>query len=115
MTLALTGHGVARGIAIGRCHLAERNELDISEYRIGPEEVEREVQRFRNAVDAARGQLEELSSRMTHNVGMGAGEIIQTHVMMLGDVRLRENTEEHIQRELCNAEWALQMQRNNFV
>ncbi len=115
MTLALTGHGVARGIAIGRCHLAERNELDISEYRIGPEEVEREVQRFRNAVDAARGQLEELSSRMTHNVGMGAGEIIQTHVMMLGDVRLRENTEEHIQRELCNAEWALQMQLEQLL
>ena len=62
MTLALTGHAVARGIAIGRCHLVERSELDIVEYRIGPEEVDREIQRYRHAVDAARQQLEEIAS-----------------------------------------------------
>lgn len=110
MTLALTGHAVARGIAIGRCHLVERNELDIGEYRIAAEEVEREIQRYRNAVDAAGKQLEELAGRVIQSVGIGAGEIIQTHVQMLGDSRLRDSTEEHIRRELCNAEWALQMQ-----
>jgi phosphotransferase system enzyme I (PtsI) len=110
VTLALTGHPVARGIAIGRCHLVERNELDIGEYRIAAEEVEREIQRYRNAVDAAREQLEELTGRMTQSVGIGAGEIIQTHVQMLSDSRLRDSTEQHIRRELCNAEWALQMQ-----
>jgi len=110
VTLALTGHPVARGIAIGRCHLVERNELEIGEYRIATEEVEREIQRYRSAVEAARQQLEELAGRVIQNVGIGAGEIIQTHVMMLGDARLRENTEQHIRRELCNAEWALQMQ-----
>jgi phosphotransferase system enzyme I (PtsI) len=110
MTLALTGHAVARGIAIGRCHLVERNELDIGEYRIAADEVEREIQRYRHAVDAARQQLEELAGRVIQNVGIGAGEIIQTHVQMLSDSRLRDSTEQHIRRELCNAEWALQMQ-----
>jgi phosphotransferase system enzyme I (PtsI) len=110
VTLALTGYGVARGIAIGRCHLAERNELEIGEYRIGPDEVEREIQRYRNAVAAARQQLEELAGRITQNVGIGAGEIIQTHVLMLSDSRMQDSTEQHIRRELCNAEWALQMQ-----
>jgi len=110
VTLALTGHPVARGIAIGRCHLVERNELDIGEYRIAAEEVEREIQRYRNAVDAAREQLEELTGRVIRSVGIGAGEIIQTHVQMLSDSRLRDSTEAHIRRELCNAEWALQMQ-----
>ena len=110
MTLALTGHAVARGIAIGRCHLVERNELDIGEYRIGVADVEREVQRFRSAIDAAREQLEDLSGRVIQNVGLGAGEIIQTHVLMLSDSSLRDGTEQHIRSELCNAEWALQMQ-----
>ena len=110
MTLALTGHAVARGIAIGRCHLVERNELDIGEYRIAADEVEREILRYRNAVDAAGKQLEELAGRVIQSVGIGAGEIIQTHVQMLSDSRLRDSTEEHIRRELCNAEWALQMQ-----
>jgi len=115
MTLALTGHAVARGIAIGRCHLVERNELDISEYRVGVEEVEREIQRYRAAVDAARQQLEDLAGRVIQNVGIGAGEIIQTHVMMLSDSGLQDNTEAHIRRELCNAEWALQMQLEHVL
>ena len=110
MTLALTGHAVGRGIAIGRCHLAEQSELEISEYRIAPEEVEGEISRFRKAIEAARAQLEELAGRVTRNVGIGAGEVIQTHVLMLSDSRLRDSTEEHIRSELCNAEWALQTQ-----
>jgi phosphoenolpyruvate-protein phosphotransferase (PTS system enzyme I) len=110
VTLALTGHAVSRGIAIGRCHLAEHSELDIVEYRIGADEVGREIRRLHTAVDSARQQLEELAGRVIRNVGLGAGEIIQTHVQMLGDSRLREGAEEHIRRELCNAEWALQLQ-----
>jgi phosphotransferase system enzyme I (PtsI) len=115
MTLALTGHGVTRGIAIGRCHLVERNELEIGEYRIGPDETEREIQRFHHAVEAAQRQLEALAGRVIESVGIGAAEIIQTHVQMLRDSRLRDSTEEHIRRELCNAEWALQMQLEQIL
>lgn len=71
MTLALTGHGVTRGIAIGRCHLVERNELEIGEYRIGPDETEREIQRFHHAVEAAQRQLEALAGRVIESVGIG--------------------------------------------
>jgi phosphotransferase system enzyme I (PtsI) len=110
VTLALTGHAVGRGIAIGRSHLAQQSELEISEYRIAPEEVDSEIRRFRNAIEAARNQLEELAGRVTRNVGIGAGEIIGTHVLMLSDSRLRDSTEDHIRSELCNAEWALQTQ-----
>ena len=110
MTLALTGHGVARGIAIGRCHIVVRNELDIGEYRIAPNEVDREIQRYREAVETARNQLSEMVDRMDENVTASAGEILQTHILMLEDSTIRRNTEEHIRNELCNAEWALQTQ-----
>jgi phosphotransferase system enzyme I (PtsI) len=110
MTLALTGHAVASGIAIGQTHLAEANELEIGEYRIEPENVEKEVTRYRQAVDAARKQLDELAQRISANVGIPAGEIIQTHVLMLGDDSIRQATENQIKSELCNAEWALQSQ-----
>jgi phosphotransferase system enzyme I (PtsI) len=115
MTLALTGQPVARGIAIGRSHLAEHNELEIVEYRIGPDEADNEVRRFRSSIDAAREQLEDLAARVTESVGMGAGEIIQTHVMMLGDSRLRDSTEDYIRQELCNAEWAIQIQLEQLL
>ena len=115
MTLALTGHAVARGIVIGRCHLAERNELDIVEYRITAEEADKEIARLHKAIKAASNQLEELSGRVVQSVGGGAAEIIQTHLMMLGDSRLRDETEQQIRQELCNAEWALQMQLERIL
>jgi phosphotransferase system enzyme I (PtsI) len=110
MSLTLKGHPVAPGIAIGRIHLAERNELEIGEYRIGQRDVENEIQRYRNAVDAARDQLVDVAGRIDPAVAVPAVEIIQSHVLMLGDSKLRKSTEEHIRRELCNAEWALQSQ-----
>jgi phosphotransferase system enzyme I (PtsI) len=110
MTLALTGHGVARGIAIGRCHLAERNELEIGEHRIEASDVEREISRYRDAVDATRRQLIELADRVGQGTAVPAADMIQTHILMLGDSKIRENTEAHIRKELCNAEWALQAQ-----
>ena len=110
MSLTLKGHAVAPGIAIGRVHLAERNELDIVEYRIGQEDVENEIQRYRNAVDAAREQLEELAAGIDPSVAVPAVEIIQSHILMLGDSMIGESTEEQIREELTNAEWALQSQ-----
>jgi phosphotransferase system enzyme I (PtsI) len=110
MSLTLKGHPVAPGIAIGRIHLAERNELEIGEYRIGQRDVENEIQRYRNAVDAARDQLVDVAGRIDPAVAVPAVEIIQSHVLMMGDSKLRKSTEEHIRRELCNAEWALQSQ-----
>ena len=110
MTLALTGHAVANGIAIGQTHLAERNELEIEEYRIGREDVNEEITRYHQAVDAARKQLDELAQRISRNVGIPAGKIIQIHVLLLGDDSIRVATENQIRNELCNAEWALQSQ-----
>jgi phosphotransferase system enzyme I (PtsI) len=110
MTLALTGHPVSRGIAIGQAHLAERNELEIGEYRIQEDKVEAEVERLHQALHSAREQLELLDQRVTRSAGMAASEIIQTHILMLADSSIGDAAEQRIRDELCNAEWALQLQ-----
>jgi len=115
MTLALTGHAVARGIAIGQTHLAEHNELEIGEYRIAETDVGNEIHRYRLAVKAAAKQLEQMAGRVMQNVGVPAAEIIQTHLVMLSDEKIRKATEEHIRSELCNAEWALQSQLEQIL
>ncbi len=115
MSQVLKGHAVAPGVAIGRAHLAERNELDIGEYRIGVDDVDNEVTRYRNAVYAAREQLLELSDRIDSAAAGPAWEIIQSHVLMLGDSMIRKATEELIRQELCNAEWALQSQLEQIL
>jgi phosphotransferase system enzyme I (PtsI) len=115
MSITLEGYGVAPGVAIGRVHVAESNELEIGEYRIGPEAVENEIQRYRKAVKAARNQLEELADRIGPEVAAPAADIIQSHVLMLSDSKIGKSTEEHIRNELCNAEWALQSQLEQIL
>jgi phosphotransferase system enzyme I (PtsI) len=110
VSITLKGHAVAQGIAIGQIHLAERNELDIGEYRIGAGDVENEIKRYRAAVNTAREQLLELADRIDPEAAMPAVEIIQSHVLMLGDSKIGKSTEKHIRSELCNAEWAVQVQ-----
>jgi len=115
VSLTLEGYAVAPGIAIGRVHLAESNELEIGEYRISKNDVEKEIRRYRNAVSAAREQLQELAERIDPSVAATAVDIIQSHLLMLSDSKIRQSTEDHIRMELCNAEWALQSQLEQIL
>jgi len=115
MTLALTGHAVSRGIAIGQAHLTERNELEIGEYRIQAENVDAEVKRLRDALQSATQQLELLSERVTRSAGTAASEMIQTHILMLGDSSIGDAAEKRVREEFCNAEWALQSQLETIL
>jgi phosphotransferase system enzyme I (PtsI) len=115
MSMTLEGQAVAPGIAIGRVHLAESNELEIGEYRIGNDDVENEIHRFRNALNAARQQLLEMSDRIDSSVAGSAVEMIQSHVLMLADSKITQSTEDHIREQLCNAEWALQSQLEQIL
>lgn len=115
MTLALTGYAVSRGIAIGQAHLAERNELEIGEYRIQPEKVEAEVSRLQEALERARVQLLMLAERVARSAGTAASELIQTHILMLGDSSIGDAADRRIREEFCNAEWALQSQLETIL
>ena len=115
MTLALTGHGAADGIAIGRIHLAERSEAVIGEYRIPESDVENEIQRFHRAINDANQELQSLRERLGKEASATASEIIATHVVMLTDPSFNDAIETRIRSELCNAEWALQAQLEKIL
>jgi phosphotransferase system enzyme I (PtsI) len=115
LTLALTGHGGADGIAIGRVHLAERSEAEIGEYRIRKQGVEEEIERFRQAITNASEQLELLIEQLGSDSGATATEIISMHVVMLRDESFNVSIESRIREELCNAEWALQAQLEQIL
>ncbi|MGH8652952.1 MAG: phosphoenolpyruvate-utilizing N-terminal domain-containing protein [Gammaproteobacteria bacterium] len=54
MSISVQGLGVSPGIVIGKAHMFERDQLDISEYSIEPHDVVKEVHRFENALTLAR-------------------------------------------------------------
>lgn len=115
MTLALSGHAIESGIAVGQAHIIQRNELEIHEYRIEPAGIEAEVRRLDKAFAASRKHLESLADQMGNSAGTTAEEIIRTHVMMLSDAAITDLSRERIRSKQCNAEWALQLQLGDLL
>jgi len=110
MTLALSGHIVESGIAVGQAHIIQHEEIEIGEFRIGEGQVEAEIERLQKALTGAREHLQLLAARVRETAGNTAEEIIRTHMQMLQDSSLVDASAEHIAEQHCNAEWALQLQ-----
>lgn len=115
MTLALSGHVVESGIAIGRAHNLQRSEIEIGEYKIEAGQVVQETTRLRQAAEQTHQHLVDLAGRVQESAGDSAGEIIRTHILMLQDSSLVEAAEQHITQSLCNAEWAMQLQLETLL
>lgn len=115
MTLALSGQIVESGIAVGQSHIIQHNELEIGEFRIDPDAVDSEIKRLHHALDAARGHLRELAVSVHDTAGATAEEIINMHIAMLEDPTLVDNVAQHIRDDLCNAEWALQLELESLI
>jgi phosphotransferase system enzyme I (PtsI) len=114
-SLGLKGVGVSRGIAIGKVHLLQRNQLKVREYLLPASLIEAEVGRFNQALDAAREQLAAIRGKIPHNTPVDIVSFIDTHLLMMADKALAHEPIELIRRRGCNAEWALKLQRDTLV
>ncbi len=115
MSIALSGTGVTKGIAIGRAHILVRDHLDINEYCIPAEYVEDEIQRLTEATIMARQQLRAIREHIPRTTAADIAAFIDTHVLMLEDAALTQEPARLIRERRCNAEWALSLQRDALV
>jgi len=115
VSLALSGIGVSRGIAIGRAHVLLRGSIEVLESVLPEDLIETEVERFLEAVHSARLQLESLRERIPPGTRADIAAFIDTHRLMLDDATLVKTPVELIRERGCNAEWALKLQRDAVV
>jgi phosphotransferase system enzyme I (PtsI) len=115
MTFALHGVGVSRGIVIGHVHVLERGQLEVSEYAIGKERINAEILRLQNAITQARLQLRAIRDHIPRTTAADIAAFIDTHLLMLEDSSLTQEPVRLIRDLLCNAEWALKLQRDALV
>ena len=115
MTIALYGHGISRGIAIGNVHIIQHDQLDIREYTIDTDQADREVRRFENAVTNARQQLRTIRDHIPGSTDTDIAAFIDTHLLMLEDSALIHEPVRLIKELHCNAEWALKLHRDALV
>lgn len=104
-TLILRGIAGSPGVAIGKAVVIGAPRTAFAHRTIGPDEIEREVQRYDFAVQRAQQDLREMARRVADR--RAESSILEAYVLMVGDETLAEAVRAQIQGELRCAEWAV--------
>jgi phosphotransferase system enzyme I (PtsI) len=106
--IELQGLGVSDGIALGSAVCINTRIADIFQIPLAEGEVEREVERFHQAVEDAIEELRRESGRVEEELGDQLAGIFDAQALLLSDRAFLDRVAEHIRNERVNAEWALQ-------
>ena len=109
------GIGVSRGIAIGEATILRRNIIDVTPVQVRKKDIPAEVKRFRAALKTARKHLLSVRDGIPESAPTDVSSFIETHLLMLDDSVLSQRPIELIKSHGCNAEHALQMQREELA
>ncbi len=108
-TQFIKGIGVTPGIVIGKAYLLDRKKVE-APARVLPEfQVPQEVSRFLDAVEESKKQLRTAKDKLLHEDAAGPSYILDTHLLLLEDKKLIENTVQTIKQSWINSEWALKI------
>ena len=113
MMITLEGKSVFGGVAIGKVQFYKRNEITIKRTRV--EDVEAEVERFRNAKAKTLELLKGLYEKALEDVGEANAMIFEAHQLMLEDPDYVESIENIIRTQDVNAEYAIGATADNFA
>ncbi len=104
----LKGIPVSFGISIGKAYLLSRDHFCLAPIQNIPEElVEEELKRVRDAFDKTLEELKKIRNTISEKHKEYAS-LIDSHIILLQDPRLREAVEHYIKDMKLNAEWALE-------
>jgi phosphotransferase system enzyme I (PtsI) len=106
--LLLKGIVASQGIAIGKVFLVNQDHLELSHYTIATnKEIEKEINRFKKAIEESQSQLLRAKKDINKKKFKEAQYIIDTHILLLQDKVLMDNTIKIIKHEKIDAALAL--------
>ena len=105
----IKGIGVIPGIVIGKAYLVERGKIEAPAKVIPEFRIPQEVARFLDSVEESKKQLRMAKEKLLLEDAAGLSYILDTHLLLLEDKNLIENTVETIKQSWINSEWALKI------
>ncbi|MDT8452735.1 MAG: phosphoenolpyruvate--protein phosphotransferase [Gammaproteobacteria bacterium] len=115
MSILINGIGVSSGIAIGEAYVYSREQKMVREYKVPKEQQQKEIERFKAALNRAGEQLHEIKNKIAADTPPDILAFIDTHLLMLEDPTFDDGTIANIKKYSRNAEWALQLQSKRLV
>jgi len=106
LCIRLNGTPASPGVAIGPAFILNVEEIRVRRKELsGDDEVDREVGRFREALEETRGELERISESV--NDIIEGQQLIEVHMLLLNDPSMISDVENRIRNERVSAEYAV--------
>ncbi|MCM3408788.1 phosphoenolpyruvate--protein phosphotransferase [Metabacillus litoralis] len=109
----LKGIGASAGIAIAKAYRLEEPALNIEQKTIADKEAEK--QRFDDAINKSKSELEKIKDHANRELGADKAEIFAAHLLVLSDPELLNPVVDKINAEGVNAEFAMKETADMFV
>jgi len=110
----MKGIAVSKGVAVGKAHLLDRSKLCIIKQTLEEHEVEKEIERFRDAIEKTKLQMSDIKNR-AEKIADKYAVILDTYTLLLDDEILVNDTIEKIRSLRTNAEWTLNQTLETFL
>lgn len=110
----MKGIGVSKGVAIGKAYLLDRSKFCILKQTLEEHEVEKEIERFREAIAKTKLQMADIKNR-AEKIADKYAVILDTYTLLLDDDILVNDTIDNIRKNGTNAEWTLNQTLQNFL
>ncbi len=108
-TQFIKGIGVTPQIIVGKAYLLDRGKIE-APARVLPEfQVPQEIERFREAVEGSKKQLQTAKDKLMEEDTAGLSYILDAHLLLLHDKNVIQNTIDTIAQSWINSEWALKI------
>lgn len=113
MSIELKGIAASAGIAIAKAYRLQEPELTLEKREIADKEAEK--QRFEQAIDQSKAELETIKDHANRELGADKAEIFAAHLLVLSDPELLTPVLDKIGLEGINAEMAMKETADQFV
>jgi phosphotransferase system enzyme I (PtsI) len=91
------------GIAIGEAFVVNVEDVSVDDERIGVDLIEPEIERFEEALAETEKELRDLSRALAEEMGKEHAKILDSHIMMLADQVMRQETIDMISNDHVSA------------
>lgn len=106
MKRRLEGIAASPGLCVGRAVRAQCVSVEHAGRSISPQEVEGEIQRWTEAVEAASRELDQIQQDVAKKLGQGEADIFGAQALMMRDPTLSEAVQGLVRHDLLSAEKA---------
>ena len=108
-TQVIKGIGVTAQIIMGKAYLVDRGKIEAPARVLPENQVRREAERFRDAVEESKKQLRWAKEKLLQEDAVGPTYILDAHLLLLEDKNVINSTLETIEQSWINSEWALKI------